>query len=165
MLITGPAFEIKQFSPSLEIGCVSYKFISFVEYWRMKSILDKAQYKYFILTGRDGKGGAVHNFITRFTVYGSTPVWTKSSIGRSSLLKDILSIIQKYFIKIKEYWCETVKRYIGTKNISLFPEDVQSMLYSQWCWVMSVFMMLEEKMISYKMYYLKTKRDGFSTYF
>ena len=83
VLITGPAFDIKQVSPSLEIGWVSYKFI--VEFWKIKSIPDKAQYKYFTLIGGDGKGGAVHDFITRFTFYGSTPVWTKCSIGRSCL--------------------------------------------------------------------------------
>ena len=49
VLITGPAFDIKQVSPSLEIGWVSYKFISFVEFWKIKSIPDKAQYKYFTL--------------------------------------------------------------------------------------------------------------------
>ena len=32
VLITGPVFDIKQVSPSLEIGCVSHKFTSFVEF-------------------------------------------------------------------------------------------------------------------------------------
>ena len=49
VLITGPVFDIKQVSPSLEIGYVSYKFISFVEFWKIKSIPDKAKYKYFTL--------------------------------------------------------------------------------------------------------------------
>ena len=55
----------------LEIGCVSYKFISFVEYWKIKSILDKAQYKYFILIGNRGGSSLLYNPFHILWVYTS----------------------------------------------------------------------------------------------
>ena len=77
VLITGPVFDIKQVSPSLEIGCVSHKFTSFVEFWKIKSIPDKAQNKYFTLIGGDGKGGVSSRLYNPFHI-----LWVYTSLDK-----------------------------------------------------------------------------------